>query len=104
MTDKYRNYYEGVSIEQFANAVQLLDDATRYDNDMLLNNMELVALARILAYEGVHGDGGHFAHAVDFLWMAHRISTASKLMLLDLMDDSHVHDLLNCGENKGAHT
>ena len=100
MTDKYRNYYEGVSIEQFANAVQLLDDATRYDNDMLLNNMELVALARILAYEGINGDGGHFAHAVDFLWMANRISTASKLMLLELMDDSHLRDKLNDGTQK----
>lgn len=104
MTDKYRDYYADISVEQFANAMHLLDDAIRNDSEMLLSNMELVALARILAYEAVHGDGGHFAHVVDYLWMAHRISTASKLMLLDLMDDSHVHDLLNCGENKGAHT
>ena len=104
MTDKYKDYHEGVNVEQFANAMQLLDDATRYDSEMRLNNMELVALARILAYEGVHGDGGHFAHAVDFLWMAHRISTASKLMLLDLMNDSHLLDKLNDGEKREAHT
>ncbi len=97
MTDKYKGYHESVNIEQFANAVQLLDDATRYDSEMRLSNMELVALARILAYEGVHGDGGHFAHAVDFLWMAHRISTASKLMLLDLMGND-LMDKINNGK------
>ena len=104
MTDKYRDYYVDVSVEQIVNAMHLLEDAIRNDSEMWLSNMELVALARILAYEAVHGDGGHFAHAVDYLWMAYRIGTPSKLMLLDLMDDSHVHDLLNCGENKGAHT
>ncbi len=104
MTDKYMDYHESVSIEQFTNAVQLLDDATRYDSDMRLNSMELVALARILAYEGINGDGGHFAHAVDFLWMANRISTASKLMLLELMDDSHLLDKLNDGVQKEGNT
>ena len=105
MTDKYMDYHESVSIEQFANAVQLLDDATRYDSDMRLNSMELVALARILAYEGINGDGGHFDHAVDFLWMANRISTASKLMLLELMDDnSHLLDKLNDGVQKEGNT
>ena len=34
MTDKYKGYHESVNIEQFANAVQLLDDATRYDSEM----------------------------------------------------------------------
>ena len=100
MTDKYKGYHESVNIEQFANAVQLLDDATRYDSEMRLSNMELVALARILAYEGVHGDGGHFAHAVDFLWMAHRISTASTLMLLDLMGND-LPDKINNGQSDG---
>ena len=57
-------------------------------------------LARILAYEGINGDGGHFAHAVDFLWMAHRVSTASKITLLNLMDD-HLLDMLNDGEKRG---
>ncbi len=104
MTDKYKDYYESVSMEQFDNAMQLLEDTTRYDSEMLLSNMELAALAQILVYEGVHGDGGHFAHAVDFLWMAHRISTASKLMLLDLMNDSHLLDKLNDGEKREAHT
>lgn len=97
MTDKYKDYHEGVSVEQFANAMQLLDDTIRNDTEKLLASMEMVALSRILAYEVIHGDGGHFAHAVDFLWMANRISTASKLMLLDLINDSHVHDLLNNG-------
>ena len=104
MTDKYKNYYDGVSVEQFANAMQLLYDTIRNDTEKLLTSMDMVALARILAYEGIHGDGGHFAHAVDFLWMANRISTPSKLMLLDLMNDSHLLDKLNDGEKREAHT
>jgi len=104
MTVKYKDYHEGVNVEQFANAMQLLDKVICYDSEMQLTDRDEIALARILAYEGIHGDGGHFAHAVDFLWMANRISTASKLMLLDLMNDSHLLDKLNDGEKREAHT
>ena len=62
---------------------------------MKLTDLEEIALARILAYEGINENGGHYAHAVDFLWMAHRISTATKLKLLDLMDSGHLIDMLN---------
>ena len=103
MKDKFKNIYDGVSMEQFANAMQLINNTTRYDSEMKLTDLEEIALARILAYEGINGDGGHYAHAVDFLWMAHRISTASKLKLLELMDSSHLIDMLNY-KVKGATT
>ncbi len=87
------NWYE-VSVEQFANAQGLIISTTRYDSEMVMTDQEKTALARILAYEGIHGESGHYFHAVDFLWMAHRISTASKLALDNLMDN-HLPDLLN---------
>ena len=100
MTDKFKNIYDGVSAQQFGNAQAIINNVTRYDSEMVLTDLERTALARILAYEGTHGDGGHFAHAVDFLWMSHRISTASKIILLNLMD-KHLLDMLNGGEKKG---
>lgn len=100
MTDKFKNIYDGVSVNQFGNALVMIGNATRYDSEMVLTNAEKTALARILAYEGTYGDGGHFAHAVDFLWMAHRVSTASKITLLNLMDE-HLLDMLNDGEKRG---
>lgn len=92
---KFKNIYDGVSMEQFGNAMQLISNTTRYDSEMKLTDLEEIALARILAYEGINENGGHYAHAVDFLWMAHRISTATKLKLLDLMDSGHLIDMLN---------
>ena len=100
MADKFKNYYDGVSVNQFGNALEMINNVTRYDSEMVLTDLERTALARILAYEGINGDGGHFAHAVDFLWMAHRVSTASKIMLLNLMDE-HLLDMLNDGEKRG---
>lgn len=100
MADKFKNIYDVVSVNQFGNALTMIDNATRYDSEMALTDSERIALARILAYEGINGDGGHFAHAVDFLWMAHRVSTASKIMLLNLMDE-HLLDMLNDGEKRG---
>lgn len=100
MTDKFKNIYDGVSVNQFGNALTMIDNATRYDSEMALTDSEKIALARILAYEGINGDGGHYAHAVDFLWMAHRVSTASKIMLLNLMDE-YLLDMLNDGEKRG---
>lgn len=92
---KFKNIYDGVSMEQFGNAMQLISNTTLYDSEMKLTDLEEIALARILAYEGINENGGHYAHAVDFLWMAHRISTATKLKLLDLMDSGHLIDMLN---------
>lgn len=95
MADKFKNIYDGVSVNQFGNALTMIDNATRYDSEMALTDSERIALARILAYEGINENGGHYAHAVDFLWMAHRISTATKLKLLDLMDSGHLIEMLN---------
>lgn len=91
---EFINWYDEVSVEQFANAQGLIISTTRYDSEMVMTDQEKTALARILAYEGIHGESGHYFHAVDFLWMAHRISTASKLALDNLMDD-HLADILN---------
>ena len=91
---EFINWYDEVSVEQFANAQGLIISTTRYDSEMVMTDQEKTALARILAYEGIHGESGHYFHAVDFLWMAHRISTASKLALDNLMD-KHLPDLLN---------
>lgn len=91
---EFINFYDEVSVEQFSNALVLITSTTRYDSEMVMTDKEQIALARILAYEGIHGESGHYFHAVDFLWMAHRISTASKLALDNLMDD-HLADILN---------
>ena len=94
---EFINWYDEVSVEQFANAQGLIISTTRYDSEMVMTDQEKTALARILAYEGIHGESGHYFHAVDFLWMAHRISTASKLanfLLLgqDVVEQvGHVH-------------
>ncbi len=100
MTDKFKNFYDGVSVQQFSNALVMIDNATSYYSEMMLTNLERTALARTLAYEGINGDGGHFAHAVDFLWMAHQVSTTSKITLLNLMD-KYLLDMLNDGEKRG---
>ena len=91
---EFINFYDEVSVEQFSNALGLITSTMRYDSEMVMTEKERIALARILAYEGIHGESGHYFHAVDFLWMAHRISTASKLALDNLMDD-HLADILN---------
>ena len=98
--EKFKNIYDEVSAHQFGNALAMIEGATHYDSEMVLTDLERIALARILAYEGINGDGGHYAHAVDFLWMAHRVSTASKIVLLNMMDD-HLMDMLNDGDKKG---
>jgi len=100
---KHKSIYDGVSMEQFANAMQLISNNTRYDSEMKLTDLEEIALARILAYDGINGDGRHYEHVVDFLWMAHRISTTTKLKLLDLMGSNNLIDMLN-GKVKGETT
>jgi len=99
---EFINWYDEVSVEQFANAQGLIISTTRYDSEMVMTDQEKTALARILAYEGIHGESGHYFHAVDFLWMAHRISTASKLALDNLMD-KHLPDLLNFNTKGDKH-
>lgn len=99
---EFINLYDEVSVEQFANAQGLIISTTRYDSEMVMTDQEKTALARILAYEGIHGESGHYFHAVDFLWMTHRISTASKLALDNLMD-KHLPDLLNFNTKGDKH-
>jgi len=86
ITDKY---YDGVNEEALDAAQAQIEDAIKYASEKhYLSERDIFTLSRILAYErGNDGEGGMFAHVVDFLWMAYRIGFNQKMLLLDLLNE-----------------
>lgn len=84
-TDKYYEIGHHLVLKAQSRIVEALSMAPEKHS---LTTEDVNALGRLLAYRMNGGDdGGHFEHAVDYLWMSFRIEINQKMLLLDLLDN-----------------